>query len=78
MNQYDHLFSDIPHNLRVQGKTRRRSRPAQRRAAAGIRHVPPVQRCTRKKLTGSRGAFDPIEMVNDFVGRLTGYAAEHL
>ena len=22
MNQYDHLFSDIPHNLRVQGKTK--------------------------------------------------------
>ena len=78
MNQYDHLFSDIPHNLRVQGKSK--AQIAASTAAALLQGfvMSHLFNDAREKLTGSRGAFDPIEMVNDFAGRLTGYALPNI
>ncbi|MEE0048968.1 MAG: hypothetical protein UET83_07325, partial [Eubacteriales bacterium] len=74
MNQYDHLFSDIPHNLRVQGKSKAQIAAGTAAALLQVFVMSHLFNDAREKLTGSRGAFDPIEMVNDFVGRLTGYA----
>ena len=74
MNQYDHLFSDIPHNLRAQGKSKAQIAAGTAAALLQVFVMSHLFNDAREKLTGSRGAFDPIEMVNDFVGRLTGYA----
>ena len=74
MNQYDHLFGDIPHNLRVQGKSKAQIAAGTAAALLQVFVMSHLFNDAREKLTGSRGAFDPIEMVNDFVGRLTGYA----
>lgn len=74
MNQYDHLFSDIPHNLRTQGRSKAQIAAGTAAALLQVFVMSHLFNDAREKLTGSRGAFDPIEMVNDFVGRLTGYA----
>lgn len=74
MNQYDHLFGDIPHNLRAQGKSKAQIAAGTAAALLQVFVMSHLFNDAREKLTGSRGAFDPIEMVNDFVGRLTGYA----
>lgn len=74
MNQYDHLFSDIPHNLWVQGKSKAQIAAGTAAALLQVFVMSHLFNDAREKLTGSRGAFDPIETVNDFVGRLTGYA----
>lgn len=74
MNQYDHLFSDIPHYLRAQGKSKAQIAAGTAAALLQVFIMSHLFNDAREKLTGSRGAFDPIEMVNDFVGRLTGYA----
>lgn len=78
MNQYDHLFSDIPHNLRVQGKSKAQIAAGTAAALLQVFVMSHLFNDAREKLTGSRGAFDPIEMVNDFVGRLTGYALPNI
>ncbi len=74
MNQYDHLFGDIPHYLRAQGKSKAQIAAGTAAALLQVFVMSHLFNDAREKLTGSRGAFDPIEMVNDFVGRLTGYA----
>ena len=74
MNQYDHLFGDIPHNLRTQGRSKAQIAAGTAAALLQVFVMSHLFNDAREKLTGSRGAFDPIEMVNDFVGRLTGYA----
>lgn len=78
MNQYDHLFGDIPHNLRVQGKSKAQIAAGTAAALLQVFIMSHLFNDAREKLTGSRGAFDPIEMVNDFVGRLTGYALPNI
>ena len=78
MNQYDHLFSDIPHNLRGQGKSKAQIAAGTAAALLQVFVMSHLFNDAREKLTGSRGAFDPIEMVNDFVGRLTGYALPNI
>ena len=78
MNQYDHLFGDIPHNLRVQGKSKAQIAAGTAAALLQVFVMSHLFNDAREKLTGSRGAFDPIEMVNDFVGRLTGYALPNI
>ena len=78
MNQYDHLFSDIPHYLRVQGKSKAQIAAGTAAALLQVFVMSHLFNDAREKLTGSRGAFDPIEMVNDFVGRLTGYALPNI
>lgn len=78
MNQYDHLFSDIPHYLRVQGKSKAQIAAGTAAALLQVFIMSHLFNDAREKLTGSRGAFDPIEMVNDFVGRLTGYALPNI
>lgn len=78
MNQYDHLFSDIPHNLRTQGKSKAQIAAGTAAALLQVFVMSHLFNDAREKLTGSRGAFDPIEMVNDFVGRLTGYALPNI
>lgn len=78
MNQYDHLFSDIPHNLRIQGKSKAQIAAGTAAALLQVFVMSHLFNDAREKLTGSRGAFDPIEMVNDFVGRLTGYALPNI
>lgn len=74
MNQYDHLFGDIPHNLRTQGRSKAQIAAGTAAALLQVFVMSHLFNDAREKLTGSRGAFDPIEIVNDFVGRLTGYA----
>lgn len=78
MNQYDHLFGDIPHNLRGQGKSKAQIAAGTAAALLQVFVMSHLFNDAREKLTGSRGAFDPIEMVNDFVGRLTGYALPNI
>jgi murein DD-endopeptidase MepM/ murein hydrolase activator NlpD len=78
MNQYDHLFGDIPHNLRVQGKSKAQIAAGTAAALLQVFVMSHLFNDAREKLTGSRGAFDPIEMVNDFVGRVTGYALPNI
>lgn len=78
MNQYDHLFSDIPHYLRAQGKSKAQIAAGTAAALLQVFVMSHLFNDAREKLTGSRGAFDPIEMVNDFVGRLTGYALPNI
>lgn len=78
MNQYDHLFSDIPHYLRAQGKSKAQIAAGTAAALLQVFIMSHLFNDAREKLTGSRGAFDPIEMVNDFVGRLTGYALPNI
>lgn len=78
MNQYDHLFSDIPHNLRTQGRSKAQIAAGTAAALLQVFVMSHLFNDAREKLTGSRGAFDPIEMVNDFVGRLTGYALPNI
>lgn len=78
MNQYDHLFGDIPHNLRVQGKSKAQIAAGTAAALLQVFVMSHLFNDAREKLTGLRGAFDPIEMVNDFVGRLTGYALPNI
>lgn len=78
MNQYDHLFGDIPHNLRTQGKSKAQIAAGTAAALLQVFVMSHLFNDAREKLTGSRGAFDPIEMVNDFVGRLTGYALPNI
>ena len=78
MNQYDHLFGDIPHNLRVQGKSKAQIAAGTAAALLQVFVMSHLFNDAREKLTGSRGACDPIEMVNDFVGRLTGYALPNI
>ena len=78
MNQYDHLFGDIPHNLRVQGKSKAQIAASTAAALLQVFVMSHLFNDAREKLTGSRGAFDPIEMVNDFAGRLTGYALPNI
>lgn len=74
MNQYDHLFGDIPHNLRTQGRSKAQIAAGTAAVLLQVFVMSHLFNDAREKLTGTRGAFDPIEMVNDFVGRLTGYA----
>ena len=78
MNQYDHLFGDIPHYLRAQGKSKAQIAAGTAAALLQVFVMSHLFNDAREKLTGSRGAFDPIEMVNDFVGRLTGYALPNI
>ena len=78
MNQYDHLFSDIPHYLRAQGKSKAQIAAGTAAALLQVFVMSHLFNDAREKLTGSRGAFDPIEMVNDFVGRVTGYALPNI
>lgn len=78
MNQYDHLFGDIPHNLRTQGRSKAQIAAGTAAALLQLFVMSHLFNDAREKLTGSRGAFDPIEMVNDFVGRLTGYALPNI
>ena len=78
MNQYDHLFGDIPHNLRTQGRSKAQIAADTAAALLQVFVMSHLFNDAREKLTGSRGAFDPIEMVNDFVGRLTGYALPYI
>lgn len=78
MNQYDHLFGDIPHNLRTQGRSKAQIAAGTAAALLQVFVMAHLFNDAREKLTGSRGAFDPIEMVNDFVGRLTGYALPNI
>ena len=78
MNQYDHLFGDIPHNLRTQGRNKAQIAAGTAAALLQVFIMSHLFNDAREKLTGSRGAFDPIEMVNDFVGRLTGYALPNI
>ncbi|RHS85801.1 hypothetical protein DW923_03455 [Butyricicoccus sp. AM42-5AC] len=78
MNQYDHLFGDIPHNLRAQGKSKAQIAAGTAAALLQVFVMSHLFNDAREKLTGSRGAFDPIEMVNDFVGRVTGYALPNI
>lgn len=78
MNQYDHLFGDIPHNLRTQGRSKAQIAAGTAAALLQVFVMSHLFNDAREKLTGSRGAFDPIEMVNDFVGRLTGYALPNI
>lgn len=78
MNQYDHLFGDIPHYLRAQGKSKAQIAADTAAALLQVFVMSHLFNDAREKLTGSRGAFDPIEMVNDFVGRLTGYALPNI
>ena len=78
MNQYDHLFGDIPHNLRTQGRSKAQIAAGTAAALLQVFVMSHLFNDAREKMTGSRGAFDPIEMVNDFVGRLTGYALPNI
>ncbi|MEE0278267.1 MAG: peptidoglycan DD-metalloendopeptidase family protein [Agathobaculum butyriciproducens] len=78
MNQYDHLFGDIPHNLRAQGRSKAQIAAGTAAALLQVFVMSHLFNDAREKLTGSRGAFDPIEMVNDFVGRVTGYALPNI
>ena len=78
MNQYDHLFGDIPHNLRTQGRSKAQIAAGTAAALLQVFVMSHLFNDAREKLTGSRGAFDPIEMLNDFVGRLTGYALPNI
>lgn len=78
MNQYDHLFGDIPHNLRTQGRSKAQIAAGTAAALLQVFVMSHLFNDAREKLTGSRGAFDPIEMVNDFVGRVTGYALPNI
>lgn len=74
MNQYDYLFGDIPSNARAQGKGKLAVVATTASALLQIFLLSHIYNDAREKTTGTRGAFDPIEIVNDFVGRLTGYA----
>lgn len=78
MNQYDHLFGDIPHNLRTQGRNKAQIAAGTAAALLQVFIMSHLFNDAREKLTGSRGAFDPIEMVNDFVGRVAGYALPNI
>lgn len=73
-NQYDYLFGDIPANARAQGKGKAAVIATTAGALLQIFILSHLFNDAREKLTGTRGALDPIEIVNDFVGRATGYA----
>lgn len=74
MNQYDYLFGDIPSNARAQGKGKLAVVATTASALLQIFLLSHLYNDAREKATGTRGAFDPIEIANDFVGRLSGYA----
>lgn len=73
-NQYDYLFGDIPANARAQGKGKAAVIATTAGALLQIFILSHLYNDAREKLTGTRGALDPIEIVNNFVGRATGYA----
>lgn len=73
-NQYDYLFGDIPANARAQGKGKAAVIATTAGALLQIFILSHLFNDAREKMTGTRSALDPIEIVNDFVGRATGYA----
>lgn len=74
MNQYDYLFGDIPSHARAQGKGKVAIAASTAGALLQIFLLGHLYNDAREKATGTRGAFDPIEIANDFVGRVTGFA----
>lgn len=74
MNQYDYLFGDIPSHARAQGKGKVAVAASTAGALIQIFLLAHLYNDAREKATGTRGAFDPIEIANDFVGRVTGFA----
>lgn len=74
MNQYDYLFGDIPSHARAQGKGKVAVAASTAGALLQIFLLAHLYNDAREKATGTRGAFDPIEIANDFVGRVTGFA----
>ena len=73
-NQYDYLFGDIPANARAQGKGKAGVIAHTAGALLQIFILSHLFNDAREELTGTRGALDPIEIVNDYIGRATGYA----
>lgn len=73
-NQYDYLFGDIPHNAKAQGKGKAAIIAHTASALTQIFILSHLYNDAREELTGTRGAFDPIEIVNNFAGKITGYA----
>lgn len=73
-NQYGYFFEDVPHNQRAQGRTGAGAVAAVAGVFLQVLIASHLFNDLAEEVTGRRSALDPVEMINDFVGQLSGYA----
>lgn len=73
-NQYGYLFEDLPHNAKARTTSKAKAVGYVAGALTQILAASLLYNDLAEELTGRRPALDPVGIVNDFVGQLTGYA----
>lgn len=73
-NQYGYLFDDLPHNAKARTTSKAKAVGYVAGALTQILAASLLYNDLAEEVTGRRPALDPVGIVNDFVGQLTGYA----
>lgn len=73
-NQYGYLFEDLPHNAKARTTSKAKAVSYVAGALTQILAASLLYNDLAEEVTGRRPALDPVGIVNDFVGQLTGYA----
>lgn len=73
-NQYGYLFEDLPHNAKARTTSKAKAVGYVAGALTQILAASLLYNDLAEEVTGRRPALDPVGIVNDFVGQLTGYA----
>ena len=73
-NQYGYLFEDLPHNAKARTTSKAKAVGYVAGALTQILAASLLYNDLAEEVTGRRPALDPVGVVNDFVGQLTGYS----
>ncbi|WP_370813326.1 hypothetical protein [Butyricicoccus pullicaecorum] len=73
-NQYGYLFEDLPHNAKARTTSKTKAVGYVAGALTQILAASLLYNDLAEEVTGRRPALDPVGIVNDFVGQLTGYS----
>lgn len=73
-NQYGYLFEDLPHNAKARTTSKAKTVGYVAGALTQILAASLLYNDLAEEVTGRRPALDPVGIVNDFVGQLTGYS----
>ncbi len=73
-NQYGYLFEDLPHNAKARTTSKAKAVGYVAGALTQILAASLLYNDLAEEVTGRRPALDPVGIVNDFVGQLTGYS----
>lgn len=73
-NQYGYLFEDLPHNAKARTTSKAKAVGYVAGTLTQILAASLLYNDLAEEVTGRRPALDPVGIVNDFVGQLTGYS----